>query len=48
MDQDTVFMSSSMEYLLKKFEIKIITVAPYDHHSLQAEQCTKSLSRILA
>ena len=46
MVQDT-FMSSLMNYLFKKLDIKIITVAPYNHHSLQAEQGIKSLSTIL-
>ena len=30
MDLDSVFMSSSMSYLLKKLGIKIKTVAPYN------------------
>ena len=47
MDQDSAFMSSLMNYLLKKFDIKIKTVAPYNHQSLQAEHGIKSLSNIL-
>ena len=47
MDQDSAFMSSLMTYLLDKFNIKIRTVAPYDHQSLQAEHGIKSLSNIL-
>ena len=47
MDQDSAFMSSLMTYLLNKFNIKIRTVAPYNHQSLQAEHGTKSLSNIL-
>ena len=47
MDQDTAFMSSLMTYLLNKFNIKIRTVAPYNHQSLQAEHGIKSLSKIL-
>ena len=47
MDQDSVFMSSLMTYLLNKFNIKIRTVAPYNRQSLQAEHCIKSLSTIL-
>ena len=43
MDQDSVFMSSLMKYLLNKFNIKIRTVAPYNHQSLQAEHSIKSL-----
>ena len=31
MDQDSAFMSSLMTYLLDKFNIKIKTVAPYNH-----------------
>ena len=46
-DQDSAFMSSLMNYLLKKLDIKIKTVAPYSHQSLQAEHGTKSLSMIL-
>ena len=36
-----------MTYLLNKFNIKIKTVAPYNHQSLQAEHGIKSLSTIL-
>ena len=36
-----------MTYLLNKFNIKIRTVAPYNHHSLQGEHGVKSLSTIL-
>ena len=44
MDQDSVFISSLMTFLFHKFNIKIKTVAPYNHHSLQAEHRIKSLS----
>ena len=47
MDQDSAFMSSLMTYLLNKFNIKIRTVAPYNHQSLQAKYGIKSLSTIL-
>ena len=47
MDQDSTFMSSLMTYLLNKFNIKIKTVAPYNHPPLQAECGIKSLSNIL-
>ena len=47
MDQDSVFMSSFITYLLTKFNMKIRTVAPYNHQSLQAEHSIKSLSTIL-
>ena len=47
MDQDSAFMSSLMTYLFHKFDIKIKTVAPYNHQSLQAEHRIKSLSCIL-
>ena len=46
MDQDSAFMSSIMTYLLNKFGIKIKTVAPYNHQSIQAEHGIKSLSHI--
>ena len=46
MDQDSALMSSPMSYLLKKFDIKIKTVAPYNHQSLQAEHGIKSTSTI--
>ena len=36
-----------MNYLLKKLDIKIKIVAPYNHQSLQAEHGIKSLSNIL-
>ena len=47
MDQDSTFMSSHMNYLFKKLDIKIKRVAPYNHQSLQAEHRIKSLSTIL-
>ena len=47
MDQDSVLMSSLMNYLFKKLDIKIKTIAPYSHQSLQAEHGIKSLSTIL-
>ena len=47
MDQDSTFMSSLMNYLFSKFNIKIKTVAPYNHQSLHTEQGIKSLSTIL-
>ena len=48
MDQDRAFMSSLMTYLLDKFNIKITTVAPYNHESLQAVHGIKSLCNILS
>ena len=42
MDQDSAFMSSLMTYLLSKFNIKIRTVAHYNHQSFQAEHGIKS------
>ena len=47
MDQDSIFMSSLMTYLLNKFNIKIRTVVQCNHQSLQAEHGIKSLSNIL-
>ena len=47
MDQDSAFMSSLMNYSFKKLDIKMKTVAPYNHQSLQAEHSIKSLSTIL-
>ena len=46
MDQNSAFMSSLMTLLLANFNIKIRTVAPYNHQSLQAEHGMKSLSTI--
>ena len=40
-------MSSLMTYLFHKFDIKIKTVTPYNHQSLQAEHGIESLSHIL-
>ena len=34
MDQDSAFMSNLMNYLFRKFEIRVKTVAPYNHQSL--------------
>ena len=47
MDQDTAFMLTLMNYLFKRFDIKIKIVAPYNHQSLQAEHSKKLLSNIL-
>ena len=47
MDQDSAFMSTPMNHSFKKLNIKIKTVAPYNHQSLQAEHGIKSLSMIL-
>ena len=47
MDQDSAFMSSLMNFLFNKFKIKVKTVAPFNHQSLQAEHGIKSLSNIL-
>ena len=47
MDQDNAFMLSLMNYLFKKLNIKLRTVAPYSHQLLQAEHGIKSLSTIL-
>ena len=47
MDEDSTFMSYLMNYLFKKLDIKIKTVVPYNHQSLQAEHGIKSLSNIL-
>ena len=44
MDQDSVFMSSLMNYLFNKFNIKIKMVAPFNHQSLQVEHGIKSLT----
>ena len=46
-DQNSTFLSSLMNYLFRKFEIKVKTIAPYSHQSLQAEHGIKSLSTIL-
>ena len=47
MDQVTAFLSSLMNYLFKKLDIKLKTVVPYNHQSLQVEHGIKSLSTIL-
>ena len=47
MDQDSAFMSNLMNYLFQKLSIKIMTVALYNHQSLQAEHGIKMLSHIL-
>ena len=43
MDQDSTFMSTLINYLFRKLNIKIITIAPYNHQSLQAEHGIKTL-----
>ena len=47
MDLDSAFMSSLINYLFKRLGIKIKTVAPYNHQSLEAQHGIKSLSNIL-
>ena len=47
MDQDSAFISTLMNYLFSEFNIKVKTVAPHNHQSLQAEHGIKSLSMIL-
>ena len=47
MDQDSAFISTIMGHLFKRLNIKIKTVAPFNHQSLQAEHRFKSLSSIL-
>ena len=47
MDQDSAFMSTLINYLIKRLGIKIKTVGPYNHQYLQAEHRIKSLSTIL-
>ena len=46
-DQDSAFMSSLMTYLFHRLDIKIKTIAPYNHQSLQVEHGIKSLTCIL-
>ena len=47
MDQDSAFMSSLMTYLFHRLDIKIKTIAPYNHQSLQVEHVIKSFTCIL-
>ena len=47
MDQDSTFISTLMNYLFEKLDIRIKTVAPYNYQSLQAEHGIKWLSTIL-
>ena len=47
MDQESSFMSLLINYLFSKLDIKINTVASYNHQSLQTEHGIKSLSTIL-
>ena len=44
MDQDSAYMSSLMTYLFHRLDIKIETIAPYNHQSLQVEHGIKSLT----
>ena len=47
MDQDSAFISLLVTYLFHRLYIKIKTIAPYNHQSLQAEHGIKSLTCIL-
>ena len=44
MDQDSTCMSTLMTYLFHRLDIKIKTIAPYSHQSLQMEHRIKSLT----
>ena len=48
MDQDSAFMSSLMTYLFHRLNIKIKTIVPFSHQSLQTDHGIKSLTCILA
>ena len=47
MDLDSAFKLTLMNFLFKKFGIKIKNIAPYNHQSLWVEHGIKSLSNIL-
>ena len=47
MDQDSAFMSSLISYLFHRLNIKIKTIGPYNHQSLEVEHRIKSLTCIL-
>ena len=47
MDQGSTFMSSLMNYLFNKLDIKIKTVTSYNLQSLQTKHRIMSLSMIL-
>ena len=47
LDQDSAFMSSLMSHLFHRLNIKIKTIVPYNHQSLQAEHGIKSFTHIL-
>ena len=47
MELDSAFMLPLMNYLFKKFGIKIKTIAPYNHQSFEAQHGIKSISNIL-
>ena len=46
-DQDSAFMSSLITYLFQRLDIKIKTIAPFNHQSLQVGHGIKSLTCIL-
>ena len=47
MDQDSAFMSTIMNYLFRRLNIKMKTLAPFNYKSLQAKHGIKSLFTIL-
>ena len=47
MEQDSAFMPTIMNHLFKRLNIKIMTVATFNHQSLQAEHGIKSMSAML-
>ena len=46
-DQDPAFMASLTQYCFQQYGIKLITVSPTNHKSLQAEHGIKSISNLL-
>ena len=46
-DQDPSFLSSLSQYCFQQYGIKLVTVSPTNHRSLQAEHGIKSLSNLI-
>ena len=46
-DQDPSFLSSSSQYCFQQYGIKLVTVSPTNHRSLQAEHGIKSLINLI-
>jgi hypothetical protein len=46
-DQDPAFLANLMQYMMKQYDIKMLTIGPTNHKSLLAEHGIKSIANII-